>query len=322
MMLAQNEISVLNTKRSPSGLQLLLLENAPPFPENSLPQYCTNLQTDHQQSSSSLSALARPLQRHLISLCLHNPYWNDFRILNHFNQRNTPITMDDLQLLKAQCGLDNRETICNTLIRLSSHGGLKLNDRQISFIEKTKPEFRDRNLQFSKPGEYLVYECLFGRGIGNLGRVYVHMFVDMFTGCGFGALSQQRSLAVGLQILLNNIMPWYGVHNQTIQTVAHSLKEITDINDIKEFNQMEQDQTFLKLDLQWHLTRRKFGVIEKFEKTLKTNQFFESPPKNAVSLAAIKPLFDQYLVNYNLSNRFYTTRVSTMIKAKTALGKQ
>jgi hypothetical protein len=309
-MLAQNVISTLNTKGSLSGLQLLLLENAPPFQELSIPQSCTNLQTSghKQQAVSPVAALTKPLQRHLISLCLHNPYWNDFRILNHFNRRNTPLTMGDLQLLKTQCGLDNRETICNTLIRLSAHGGLKLNDRQISFIEKTKPEFRDRDLQFTKPGEYLVYECLFGRGIGNLGRVYVHLFVDMFTGYSFGELSQQRSLAVGLQILLNSIMPWYRVNNQAIQTVSHSLKPITDINDTKEFKQMERDQTFLKLGLQWQLVQRKFGVIEKFEKILKTNQFFESAPKNADSLAVIKPLFDQCLVNYNLSNHLFTRR--------------
>lgn len=301
MVVAQNVISSLNTKQSPSGLRLLLLEDAPLSQETASLQYCVD---GNQQLLNPL----RPLHRHLISLCLHNPYWNDFRILNHFNRRNTPITMEDLQLLKAQCNLDDRETICNTLIRLSIQGGLKLNNRQISFIEKIKPEFRDRDLQSIHPGEHLVYKCLFGQGIGSLGRIYIHLFVDMFTGCVFGDVSRRRSLAVGLQILLTNIIPLYRAHNQQIHTISHSLPVVNDVNDINEFNQMDMDETFSKLGLQWQLVHRKFGVIEKFKKLLTTNQFLESAAKNSDSIAAIKPLFNRYLVNYNSSNSVPTER--------------
>lgn len=296
-------------KRSLSGLQLLLLEDAPLHEnlalESVTPPLCINSTAGGETPAVPLYAAIGPLHRHLISLCLHNPYWNDFRILNHFHRRNIPITMNDLHLLKAQCGLDNWETICNTLIRLSVDGGLKLNDRQISFIEKNKPEFRDRDLHSSQPGELLVYECLFGRGIGSLGRVYVHFFVDIFTGYAFGELSQRRPLAVGLQVLLNTVMPLYRAHNHLIHTVLHSSKIM---NELHEFNHLEADETFSKLGLQWQPTRRKFGTIEKFEKSVIINQFFEAAAKHADSLEAIKPLFDQCLVKYNSSNRLFSRR--------------
>lgn len=290
MALAQNIIAPPHTRQSLSGLQLLLLEDAP-LPGKLPPE--------------PAAPVISPLHRQLIALCLHNPYWNDFRILNHFQQRNTPLTMEDLRLLKVQCGLDNRETICNTLIRLAVNGGLKLNDRQLSFIGKNKPEFRDRDLQSSQPGELLVYECLFGRGLGHLGRVYVHLFVDIFTGYAFGELSQHRSLTVGLQSLLGSILPLYRAHNYFIQTIAHSCKALHDIN---EFNQLEADEAFSQTGLQWQLTCRKFGFIEKFEKSPIIDQFFAAVPKNADSLVMLKPLFDHCLTKYNAANRLFARR--------------
>lgn len=280
---------------SPSALQVLLLEDTP----------ATGDFIDSINGSTALTELLSPaigpLHRHLISLCLHNPYWNDFRILNHFHRHRITLARDDLGRLKAQCGLDNGETICNTLIRLSVHGGLTLNPRQISFIEKNKPEFRDRDLQPSHPGELLVYECLFGRGVGSLGRVYVHFFVDLFTGYAFGGISQRRSLGTGLDTLLNTVIPLYRSHNYLIHTVYHSSK-IT--NEIHDFNKLESEEAFSRAGLQWQPTRRKFGAIEKFEKSATAAHFFETAA-HATSLEYTKPLFDQCLVKYNAANRLF-----------------
>lgn len=302
-MLAQNDILPSPASKSLSGLGLLLLEGTSLQPLKPIRQSAA------YQQPGPLYAAIQPLQRQLISICLHNPYWNDFRILHHFHRRRIPLTMGQLFILKAQCGLDNRETICNTLLRMSVHGGLNLTDRQISFIEKNKPEFRDRDLQPSQPGEFIVYECLFGRGIGNLGRVYIHSFIDIFTGYVFGQLSQQRSLAAGVQILINTILPTYRAHNYLIYTILHSSMHTTKaIQDLKEFNQMETDETFSRLGLQWQPLRRKFGVIEKFEKSLLVEHFFQTAPPNVNSLDAVKSLFDQCLVKYNASNRLFSRR--------------
>ncbi|WP_333594641.1 hypothetical protein [Anaerospora hongkongensis] len=281
---------------SPSALQVLLLEDAP----------ATGDFIDSINDSTALAGLLSPaigpLHRHLISLYLHNPYWNDFRILNHFHRRRIPLTRDDLCRLKAQCGLDNGEIICNTLIRLSVHGGLTLNSRQISFIEKNKPTFRDRDLLPCHPGELLVYECLFGRGVGSLGRVYIHFFVDLFTGYAFGGISQRRSLGTGLDILLNTVIPLYRSHNYLIHTVYHSSKIMHEIHD---FNRLESEEAFSRVGLQWQPTRRKFGAIEKFEKSAAAAHFFETAAY-AASLECIKPLFDQCLVKYNAANRLFS----------------
>ncbi len=305
-MLAPTFPAPADAGQEPSGLQLLLLENI--VDENILAARiaaAAGQPAEQLHPSGPLYPARTPLHRQLIALCLHNPYWSDFRLLHHFHRRNIPLTMADLLLLKNQSGLANRESICNTLIKLSDYGGLKLNDRQLRFIEKNKPEYRDRDLAPSQPGELLVHECLFGRGFGNLGRVYVHFFIDMFTGYAFGEVSQQRSLTVGLKVLLDAIQPVYRAHNYPIHTVLHSSRVM---NDIKEYNQLEAAETFSGQGLHWVPTRRKFGAIEKFEKSALASRFLEIAARNAASLATIQPVLQQCLLKYNAANRLFSRR--------------
>ena len=279
-----------------SGFNLLLLEGAE----------MAQASAGRPQAKDPLHPPKGPLHRQLISLCLHNPYWNDFRILHHFERRRIPLGIEALHRLKTECGLDNREAICNTLLRLALHGGLKLNDNQLRFIEKYKPEFRDRDLTPSQPGELFAYESLFGRGVGRFGRMYVHLFVDLFTGYAFGVLSQQRSLDSALNFLIKAVLPLYLANHYPVQTILHSTSSVAKTTkDISDFNRLEAEETFSRLGIQWQPLRRKFGVMEKFERSLIMDHFFEAIPADAASPDDLAPLFAQCLVRYNSANRLF-----------------
>ena len=286
-MAAITPTAQINIDQTCSGFRLLLLETA------IRPGYEAPLQT----ASNLPQSLISPLHRQLISLCLHNPYWNDFRILAYFSKHDVEINMEQLQLLKQECGLDNRETICNTLLRLSLQGGLKLNSRQLGFIERTKPEFRDRDLKASQPGDLMVYECLLGRGIGRLGRIYAHVFVDIFTGYAFACLSQSRTVSTGVNFLLNQVFPLYYAHNYPIQTVLHSSRIAQELNDAEAIDTISQS------GLEWLPTRRKFGSIEKFEKSPCLEQFLAVSGDDPESSSVLDPIFRQCLTRYNAANR-------------------
>lgn len=277
-----------------TGVQLLLLE------DYCVPAASVQNRTPADELREDCPSSNTPLHRHLMALCLHNPYWNDFRLLNHFRKLNTPLSMEKLQCLKQQCGLDHRETVCNTLIRLAAVGGLKLNSRQISFIEKVKPEFRDRDMQANQPGDLLIYACLFGRGIGTIGRVYVHLFVDLCTGYTLGRLSRRRTVRSGLRTLEETVLPLYRAYNHPIQTILHSTRMTADMN---EFNEMESHEDFSRLGIQWMPTRRTFGVIEKFEKNISLSDFFESGDTAEPLFTVLQASFTQWLKKYNTANR-------------------
>lgn len=302
MSVAHPPLSQTATKH-PSGLRLLLLESILAAQISPAPYHPMQSPTD---APALVPVGARtPLHRQLVALCLNNPYWNDFHLLNYFNKRKNALTLEGLTRLKEECGLDKRETVCNTLIRLAMTGGLKLNSRQISFIEKVSPAFRDRDLSPSQPGELLVYHCLFGRGVGSLGRVHVHLFVDLFNGYTFGEISSRRTVSTGLRLLKETILPFYLAHNLSVQTIAHSTRVLSDM---KEYNEMESAETFSKVGLQWLLTRREFGVIEKFARDLLRNDFFECREYKVVSLAKLQASLTQRLAKYNAANRLLRHR--------------
>lgn len=299
-MVLPNSTALADAGQPLSGLRLILLENTPLSP------------AEQKEISAALSpAVITPLHRQLAAICLHNPYWNNFFLLNHFQKRGLQITLEDIHRLKKECGLDDREAICNTLFRLSSSGGLKLNNRQISYIERTKPEFRDRDLLPSQPGELLVYKLLLGRGrlfelgTGDFGRVYIHLFVDLYTRYVFAQLDQERTLAAGLRFLNENIFPAYQANHHDLQTVMHSTQST---GDIKEFDDMENTSTFSRLGLQWMPTRRKFGVIEKFERNIGESSFDTIPLTTADRFQSLQASFKQWLTRYNSSNRLLARR--------------
>lgn len=301
--MAKSTASPAKDLRAVSGFGLILLENA------SLALASSRPLPPARPDLAKPPAASTPLQRQLLSLCLHHPFWNDFRILHYFQRRKVPVTINALRRLKAQCGLDNKETICNTLIRLSIHSGLELNAHQISFIERNKPEYRDRDLYAARPGELFVYECLFGRGIGRLGRVYIHLFIDSFTGYVFGGISRQRSLAAALKTLTESVLPVYRANNYPVLTVLHSaLQTIHMLKTVREFDCLETDEAFSRLGIQWQLIRRKFGAIEKFERSAVVSHFWHTMPPGINSLTAVKPLFEHCLVRYNASNRLFSRR--------------
>lgn len=287
-----------------SGLQLLLLGNMPltaARPQAAMPRDTLPLSP----------AMLTPLHRQLRFLCLHDPYRNDFYLLNHFQRRGEKVTLADIQRLKKECGLDDRQAICNTLLRLAACSGCKLNNRQKSYIGRFDPEYRDRDLKPSQPGELLAYSCLFGGGRlfdlggGDLGRrVYIHLYVDLFTRYFFAKLSNKATLATGLNFLQETLLPVYRENEHAIQTVMHSVRNSSDF---KEFDELESSSAISGLGLQWLPTRRKFGSIEKFERSISENNFLKTPANPADLFGSLNIAFQQWLRRYNASNRLRRT---------------
>jgi hypothetical protein len=245
------------------------------------------------------------LRKELIALCLHNPYWSDFRLLNHFSKRQIKLTMGELQALKSDCCVNNAQSICYQLLRQAQETKRPLNSWQISFVGKIVPEFRDRDLTPTHPGELLVYDCLFGRIIGDMGRIYVHIFVDMFNGYALGGISRQRSVAAGLDVLAETVLPIYRSHYTAVQSIIHSSHNLSDI---KELDRLMAMDIFASLNLSWQHTRRLFGVTEKLAQSMLRNNFFQISEEHCSTFFELEDAFYQWLAKYNATNRLLQYR--------------
>lgn len=236
------------------------------------------------------------LPRKFVAICLYNPYWNDFRIVNYFKKHQIETNVAELQNFRRMYGLDTGEAICKKLIRLVFDQGVVLNSHQIGFIEKVIPEFRDRDVQVTQPGELLVYECLLGRGVKGIGRLYTHVFVDMCTGKIFGKVSRKRSSEVALDVLKSIVMPFYQVNGCSVEVVLHSRHAVCDM-------QVSLDELIShvrgEFGLHWESTSRYFGVMERFQKELLASSLFNCSPSERLTIENLEKGFDHWLRRYN-----------------------
>ncbi|MDU2064903.1 MAG: hypothetical protein E6713_08665 [Sporomusaceae bacterium] len=266
-----------------NGLGLLFMEDALAMSKQAVSAVETNAET-------ALPVIT-PLHRRLTSLYLANPFWNDFRLLNYFEKQGIPLTHSKLKQLKQECSLEDRDSVCATLIHLTTEGGLELTENQLRFIERTKPEFRDRDIRPQKPGEVLLYKRLFGRGLGSFGRLYFHTFVDMYTKQAISHLSPYRTIAAGKKVFETHILPAYRAQNYPVLTVFHSTQ---DNNDLKEYQSISK-QDFPAQTPDWLLTDRSFGIIEKLEHYLVQKGLFSKTPE---SFTALQHCIDQWLEDF------------------------
>ena len=243
------------------------------------------------------------LHRRLIAILLQNPFWNDFHVLHSLQKQNPEMSMEELRRLRRECKLETREDVCDLLLRKAfSSCGSGLNTRQLDFVMKVYPELRDQDVRTNEPGKLIVYNCFGGQKARMHGRVYIHVFVDLFNGYAFGKLSHQRTVNAGLSVLGTHVAPLYLDYNHKLQTIIHSTQISYDINEIEE---LKADGTIAGLGIKWQLSRRVFGHVERFQKALMISDFYSRPNVTSTNFHELQYSFGQWLKKYNVGVQLY-----------------
>lgn len=238
------------------------------------------------------------LRKLLLTICLKYPFWNDFRILGFFNKRGISMTMAELQVLRSECGVESREAVCLELMQLYLNNEIKLGKKQVQFIERLNPAFRDRDFLASRPGELLVYECIFFRRLNKM--FYIHFVVDLFNGFAFGKVSRNCSGEIGLKLLQEKISPFYHDRGYKIKTIVHSVKSTRDHWEMEEAK--IRDSIFA-MGIEWLAPKHEFGIIQRFQRDF-LDKFFSDAEALKVSLLTIQPAFNRWMNKYNAACPF------------------
>jgi len=238
------------------------------------------------------------LHRRLTGIILQNPFWNDFHLLHCLQKAQPNLTMADLRRLKIECRLENPDLICGVLLRkLFADCGSGLNTRQREFLLKTYPELRDQDIHTDTPGKLLVYACLGGQRIRGVGRMYIHIFVDMFNGHIFGHLSQHSTVAAGLKALEAQLVPFYLASSHPLRRIVHSSPVSPNVYVLEEIN---ASPTLTRLGAKWEHSTRLFGHIEHFQKVVLASDFYENARYSGSSFNELQYSFGQWLKKYNI----------------------
>lgn len=243
-------------------------------------------------------ATVTALHRHLTGIILQNPFWNDFHLLHSMQKAHPDLSMADLRRLKIECKLETAERICGVLLRkLFADCGPGLNTRQREFLLKSYPELRDQDIHTDSPGKLLLYACLGGQRIRSVGRMYIHIFVDMFNGHIFGELSQHSAIAAGLKTLETQLVPCYLAASQPLGRILQSSPVAPNVYTLEEIN---AHPTLIRLGVKWEHSTRLFGHIERFQKVALSSDFYENARYSGASFNELQYSFGQWLKKYNL----------------------
>jgi len=253
-------------------------------------------------SIASNELYSEKLKDLLMAICLEHPSWNDFRMLGFFNKRGISMTMEQLQSLRVECGIESREDVCLELMRLYFGKHITLSKKQVQFIERLNPAFRDREFLANEPGELLVYECVFFRRLNKM--FYLHLIFDLFNGYAFGRVSRRCSGEVGLKLLQEKVVPFYSSRGYKVNALLHSVRSTRNHWETEESNIQE---SVLGMGIEWLEPKHEFGIIQRFQRDFLDN-FFSRAEALAVSLAMIQPVFDRWIITYNATSPFYQRR--------------
>ncbi|GBG57025.1 hypothetical protein SPFL3102_03484 [Sporomusaceae bacterium FL31] len=289
-----------------AGLRLLLLENSLPDISPHFPESKQNTLDESAGYAIVSPELTDKLQESVRAVCLHNPFWNDFRLLNFFRRYGLELTLAELTLLKDQSGVGSRTAVYRELLNLHTSTESVLSEQQIRFIERLNPAFRDRNLESDSPGQLLIYECLTSRRLQHKfhGPMYLHLFIDRFNGHTFAAFQQERSSQIGFNILTKAILPFYQQRQAIISTVICSQKNRGHSHDGSCLNIAKAAK---QLDLTWQSTDQSFGTIESFHK-FTLSRFFEGMRLYDTASNHFEVSFNRWLAQYNATQTFYKRR--------------
>lgn len=235
----------------------------------------------------------------LMALSLEHPAWGCNRLSDTLRLEGISISAPTIQNILNKHGLRSRY---DRWLRLEQHAaaeGFELTAEQVVFLEKENPQWKERHVESSRPGELLSQDTFFVGHFKGVGKVYLHAVVDTYSSHGFGFLHTSKQPEAAVAVLHNDVLPFYRAHKLTVGAV------LTDNG--TEFCGTEEHpfELYLSLcDIEHRRTQvrrpQTNGFAERFQRTV-GEEFFATATRRKLytSVAMLQADLDAWLVHYN-----------------------
>lgn len=177
--------------------------------------------------------------------------------------------------------------------------GLELSAEQLAFIEQQNPQFRERHVESSRPGELLNQDTFYVGRLKGVGKIYLHAVVDTYSSYAFGFLHTNKKPEGAVAVLHNDALPFYKKLKLKVENI------LTDNGTEFKGTDLHPFQIYLELNDIAHRTSRvrrpqTNGFIERFNRTV-LDEFFRLAfrQKFYETLDALQTDLDVWLKFYN-----------------------
>lgn len=196
-------------------------------------------------------------------------------------------------------GLGKRHDRWLAVERLAAESPQQLSGEQVAFLEKQNPQFRERRVESSRPGELLNQDTFYVGRLKGVGKVYLHAVVDTYSSYAFAFLHVNKRPEAAVAVLHNEALPFYRKQKLKVENI------LTDNGTEFKGTDTHPYELYLELNDIRHKTSRvrrpqTNGFIERFNRTV-LDEFFRLAfrEKAYQTVEQLQKDLDRWLVFYN-----------------------
>lgn len=176
---------------------------------------------------------------------------------------------------------------------------IELTGEQVAFLEKQNPQFRERHVESSRPGELLCQDLFYVGRLKGVGMVYLNAVVDTYSSHAFGFLHVSKQAEAAVAVLHNDVLPFYDEREIEVTAI------LTDNGREYCGTDAQPYEVYLALnDIEDRQTKvgrpRTNGFVERFNRTV-LDEFFRQAFREKLyeSVAALQSDLEAWLAYYN-----------------------
>jgi transposase InsO family protein len=235
----------------------------------------------------------------VVEIAVEHPAWGCNRVSHWLSLQGIKLSAPTIQKIWNERGLGSRYDRWLALENHVAERPLALTAEQVQFLEKQNPQWKERHVESSRPGELLCQDTFFVGHMKGVGKVYLQAVVDTFGSHAFGLLTTSKQPETAALLLHNDVLPFYDERGITISalltdngrefcgTEAHPYELYLSLNDIEHRRtQVRRPQTN--------------GFVERFNRTV-LDEFFRQAFRERFyeTLESLQADLDAWLVYYN-----------------------
>lgn len=235
----------------------------------------------------------------VVEIAIEHPAWGCNRVSDWLGLQGISISPPTVQKLWSERSLGSRYERWLALEQQVAERPLALTAEQVQFLEKQNPQWKERHVESSRPGELLCQDTFFVGTLKGVGKVYLQAVVDTYGSHAFGLLATSKQPETAALLLHNEVLPFYREYGIEIGalltdngrefcgTEAHPYELYLSLNDIEHRRtQVRRPQTN--------------GFVERFNRTV-LEEFFREAFRTTFyqSVEALQRDLDRWLVYYN-----------------------
>jgi len=155
----------------------------------------------------------------VVEMTLQRPTYGAARISNQLRLAQVQVSAGGVRNVWLRNNLESRLKRLLALEKRHQEEGFLLNEEQIRLLEKNSPEFRERHVESSRPGELLSQDSFLVGCLKGIGRVYMQAVVDVYCSFGFAKLYTSKLPVTTVDVLNDRALPFYDEQGLKVEAV-------------------------------------------------------------------------------------------------------